>query len=101
MQNGDVSSTQPEAPRRFRLIRRDDVTGVSGTGAVAEGAEWTSGWVALHWPGKGKPGVTSTAVYESVEKMMKVHGHDGATVIEWIDQAGVEWTVRETAECAS
>lgn len=37
--------------RRFRLIRHHDVSGVSGTGPVAEGVQFTDGAVALRWYG--------------------------------------------------
>ena len=35
--------------RRFELHRDDDVSGVSGTGVVAEGVLFSSGRVALEW----------------------------------------------------
>lgn len=37
--------------RRFLLERDRDVTGVSGTGHVAEDVIWTDGTVDVHWPG--------------------------------------------------
>ena len=37
------------AHRRFQLHRVEDVTGVSGTGIVAEGVEFSGGVVALRW----------------------------------------------------
>jgi hypothetical protein len=83
---GEISSTKPEVPRRFWLVRREDVSGVSGVGKVAQGVEWESGEVALHWSGsRSRPGVTSTATYKSADELLAVHGHEGSTVIEWID----------------
>ncbi|TCO35952.1 hypothetical protein EV652_101840 [Kribbella steppae] len=38
-------------PRRFWLVRRHRGAAESETGIVAEGAVWSSGQVALHWPG--------------------------------------------------
>jgi hypothetical protein len=73
-------------PRRFWLVRHHDVSGVSGTGIVAEGILWSSGQVALHWP--GQPQCTST--WASIEDLLHVHGHGGWTTIEWIDK-GNAW----------
>ncbi len=72
------------SPRRFRLVRHVDVSGVSGTGVVAEGVEFTDRSAALRWHGD----YPTTTVWESVESMIAVHGHAGATVIEWIDPLG-------------
>src|SRR5579872_1239536 len=36
-------------PRRFVLVRHEDVSGVSGTGVVAEGVAFSNGVVALQW----------------------------------------------------
>jgi len=29
----------------------------------------------------------SIAIYESIEDLEEIHGHDGATVVQWIDVA--------------
>lgn len=67
--------------RRFVLDRREDVTGVSGTGVVAEGVVFCDGTVALRWRGAHK----SSAIYESIEEVEAIHLHRGATVIRWLD----------------
>lgn len=64
-------------------MRHQDVTGVSGVGVVAQGTEWTSGAVTLHWPGDP---VQSTGQYRSVEELLCIHGHGGCTEVEWIDR---------------
>jgi hypothetical protein len=69
-------------PRRFRLRRDRDVSGVSGTGYPAEGAQFSTGAVVLHWTGKHP----ATSVWPSIESVIAIHGHEGATVIEWIDE---------------
>lgn len=78
--------TDRPAPRRFWLVRHHDVSGVSGTEIVAEGIRWSSGQVALHWP--GKPTVTS--MWNSLDDLLADHGHGGWTTIEWLD-SGTEW----------
>lgn len=67
----------------FRLLRTEDETGVSGTGYVAEGVWFTDGEVALHWTVPNAP--TSTAVYRSIVAVEEIHGHNGKTIIEWLD----------------
>lgn len=67
--------------RRFQLFRRQDVSGVSGTGIVAEGVEFQHGWVALCWVSR----LTSLSFYWSVADVERIHGHDGRTEILWID----------------
>lgn len=67
--------------RRFRLIRDEDVTGSSGTGCVAAGVEFEDGAVAMRWRTK----VRSTGVYDWIGDVETIHGHDGRTRIEWVD----------------
>jgi hypothetical protein len=67
--------------RRFLLDRRVDGTGVSGTGPVAEGTEFSDGAVALRWRGA----TPCTAVWDSLAAAIAVHGHEGATVVRWLD----------------
>ncbi|MEU4192504.1 hypothetical protein AB0E69_11420 [Kribbella sp. NPDC026611] len=67
--------------RRFRLIRHYDVSGVSGTGPVAEGVQFTDGAVALRWYGD----YPTTTVWDGIESVIAIHGHGGATEVEWID----------------
>lgn len=67
--------------RRFILRRNQDISGVSGTGDVAEGILFSNGKVVLGWLGRW-PGVT---IFDRVPDMMAVHGHDGATVLVWVD----------------
>lgn len=69
-------------PRLFVLRRDRDVTGVSGLGDVADGVQWPDGSVVLRW--RERP---STAVWASLELMLSVHGHDGATRVVWTDEA--------------
>lgn len=66
--------------KTFILDRREDATGVSGTGAVAEGIQFSDGKVALRWiVGEHR----STVVWDSIESVEKIHGHGGMTRIRW------------------
>ncbi|AFA76010.1 hypothetical protein GPOL_c50160 [Gordonia polyisoprenivorans VH2] len=71
--------------RTFFLYRHIDVSGVTGTGVVAEGVEFTDGSVAIHWvAGEHR----STAVWGGIADVEAVHGHDGASTIQWTTPAG-------------
>lgn len=74
------SAADSQAPRRFLLVRHHDVTGISGDGVVAHGIQWLDRTVVLRW-------VTypSTAVWDSINAMLDVHGHVGATTVTWLD----------------
>lgn len=67
--------------RRFLLVREEDVSGTSGTGVVAEGVEFSSGRVALTWRSEHEVG----SFYANVKTVLRVHGHEGRTTIEWVD----------------
>lgn len=68
-------------PRRFKLVRRSDPSGVSGTGLVAHGVQFDDGHVVVRW-NSGSP---STSLWNCVTDLLAVHGHQGATVVHWID----------------
>lgn len=67
--------------RSFKLRRKVDVSGVSGTGDVAEGVEFHDGQCVLSWFGQ----YHSVSVWPSVKDVVAVHGHDGATEVIWND----------------
>lgn len=67
--------------RRFELHRIEDKSGVSGTGVVAEGLEFSDGHACLRW----KTQFRSTAIYASMKDVEAVHGHGGTTKIVWVD----------------
>lgn len=67
--------------KRFYLLRREDETGVSGTGIVALGVQFPDGRCVMRW----LTNPSSFGVYDSIEDVEKIHGHGGRTVVEWID----------------
>lgn len=75
----------PNNMRRFCLKRIEDESGVSGSGYVAEGVEFSDGSCALNW-------LTHTAchgVYKNIKQLEAVHGHGGKTVVEWLDDPNI------------
>lgn len=69
--------------RRFLLVRHEDETGVSGTGVIAEGVLFISGMAALAW----RTTVSSIGIYQSLDDLMAIHGHNGKTKLAWLDYA--------------
>lgn len=67
--------------KRFHLERKQDISGVSGCGNVADGVIFGDGQVALHWYGEN----SSINIYRSVTCLLNVHGHNGATEIVFDD----------------
>lgn len=88
----------PPPMRLFHLVRHRDVSGVSGTGVVAEGVRFSDGRVALRWLGDHP----STVAWDSAEDAEATHGHGGATEVLWLDTpppARPHLTDREVPPC--
>jgi hypothetical protein len=71
---------QPGGIQTFFLYRWEDVSGVSGTGVVAEGVRFGNGKCAVTWRGA----VKSVTVYDSVEELVRIHLHGGKTGLFWL-----------------
>lgn len=67
--------------RRFHLNRKIDVSGISGTGIVAEGVVFNSGRVVIEWYGQ-RP---SIVIWQNIDDPEFIHGHGGATTLDFID----------------
>jgi hypothetical protein len=63
------------------MVRDVDVTGISGTGSIAQGVVFADGTTVIHWQ-VGKP---STAVWVRLQDAIDVHGHEGLTRFVWLD----------------
>lgn len=80
-----ANGPQLSTPHAFLLERDLDVTGISGTGVVAEGVVFTDGTVALRWSGQWP---TSVVFHErGIDSVRAVHGHGGWTRIVWCEEA--------------
>jgi len=69
--------------KRFILYREEDVCGVSGTGKVAEGIQFSSNKCVISWISV----TPSVEVYDSIDEITRIHGHNGKTEVRWIDAA--------------
>ena len=67
----DVLTRCDSGMRTFRMERRHDVGGVSGTGVVLEGVEFSTGKVVAHWLTPAPTG--SLVIWDSMEQFRAVH----------------------------
>jgi hypothetical protein len=74
------SSPLIRQPRLFELYRHKDLSGLTDVGTVAWGVEWPDKTATLRWHGEHP----ATAVWPSVEEILAVHGHEGATELRWL-----------------
>ena len=79
--------------RRFNLVRHQDESGVSGTGVVAVGIVFPDGFAQLQWLNHENNDIRTRrnglASYPGgIEDLMEIHGHDGATTVEWVSDNG-------------
>jgi hypothetical protein len=87
----------PEGMRRFTMRREFDVSGVSGTGTVVEGVQFSTGVVVIHWltpPPRG-----SISIFDSIEQFLSIHvlpHPDNRTVLTFED--GEEMEVKQLAQ---
>lgn len=74
--------------KAYYLRRLEDVSGQSGCGRVAQVAEFDDGTAVLHWNrGANTSGVSSTEVFACVADLLRVHGHEGRSLLEPIAEA--------------
>ena len=81
-----LNTLPPVSVDPFVLRRTEDVTGVSGTGIVADGALFPAAGqnkAVVRW--RGERG--STVVWDRIQHVKEIHGHDGRTAIEIIPVA--------------
>ncbi len=61
----------PHGMRRFTMGREVDYSGVSGTGIVLEGVQFSTGVVVIHWltpPPRG-----SISIFDSLDQFLAIH----------------------------
>lgn len=73
--------------KRFHLVRNEDETGISGTGVVTDGIEFSDGSVVMKWNTE----TTSLALYRSMEDVITIHGHGGKTQVEYTNEDFHVW----------
>jgi len=86
-------TTNRMRPRRFELVRTEDVSGTSGTGVVATGVEYPNGAVHMMWYNDqnesldvGGNGFSFKPAPDGIESTEIIHGHSGRTEVRFIDE---------------
>lgn len=79
-----LSEKKPPKISKFYLNRVEDESGVSGTGIVAVGVKLPSGRCILEWVSK-RTSANSLGIYDDMDDLKKVHGHDGKTEVVYYD----------------
>lgn len=77
------SNERTHPTRIFQLERLEDVSGMSGTGIVAEGTQYHDGQCTLSWFGH----FHSLEIHPSIEQLEYLHGHGGRTKVVWLTEA--------------
>jgi hypothetical protein len=80
-------------PRRFELVRTEDVSGTSGTGVVAVGVEYPDGAVHMQWRNADNEdldtdsnGCAFKPAPDGIEATREIHGHEGRTEVRYVDE---------------
>ena len=63
--------------KTFKLVRKEDVSGVSGTGLIAEGVIFHDGQVAMSWFGQ----LHTIEIAPDIDTITRIHGHEGRTEV--------------------
>ena len=67
--------------RTFYLNRKEDISGVSGCGRIAEGIEFHDKQCVLSWFGR----LHTIEVAPNIEAIIEIHGHHGSTEVVFGD----------------
>jgi len=68
----------PHAPfEEFHLIRNEDIHGNSGTGVIARGMIYPSGFVYMEWVSH----VHTETRFNNIKDVELLHSHNGRTVV--------------------
>lgn len=75
-----------QAIREYYFERIKDISGQSGIGVVVRGGVFPSG-VAMHeWIPSGAQSVN---IYDNAKQAQETHGHNGATLMKFVDKDGL------------
>lgn len=82
----DTEASRARGTRTGVLYRNEDPTGVSGTGVVADFAEFSNGWVIQEWRNEENGNLETRDIRDSgmnfrpsISLAVRIHGHNGRT----------------------
>ena len=67
--------------KRFVLDRKEDASGISGCGEVADGVEFDDGQCVLSWRGR----YHTVEILPNMKAVTDLHGHGGKTAVKFLD----------------
>lgn len=75
-------------PRRGLVVRKHDVTGISGLGVIVEFCVFSDGAVSYRWLGGPPQDQPKFEFYDKpgIAPFVQISGHGGNTEIVWIDE---------------
>jgi hypothetical protein len=75
-------------PRRGYVIRKVDVTGISGLGHIAEICVFSDNFTVIRWLGGPPQNQPKHEVYDNKgpDPFIQISGHNGNTEIVWLDE---------------
>lgn len=75
-------------PRRGLIIRKVDVTGISGLGVIAEFCVFSDNFTLIRWLGGPPQNQPKHEVYDNpgIDPFIQISGHNGNTDIVWLDE---------------
>lgn len=69
-------------PQVYLVVRKEDPSGVSGIGVIAQAVKWPDGSGVMHWPENEDADKPRTdTVFQSFKDIEKLHGHGDKTVL--------------------
>jgi hypothetical protein len=92
LSDAEHEAIQSSQPRAFIVWRYEDVTGISGDGMkIGEGALFSDGWMVTHWLPTNvcNEPKTETWHHKGTGPFLKTSGHEGRTVILFLDEEPV------------
>lgn len=83
-----VRPIPPRDPSRGTILRKVDVTGISGLGHIAEFCIFSDGACAIRWLGGEPQNQPKWEFYDNpgIEPFIQISGHSGNTEIVWLDE---------------
>ena len=78
----------------FYLNRKEDESGISGTGVVARGVQLPSGHCVMEW----LTFTSSIAIYKNMADVLEIHGHGGKTELIMGDPDDKKRSKRRTSK---